>query len=60
LLLAEIARGFETQVEFSHDLKRVSRFVSNDRLSSLNSEEVVARQGHSVFILATAIAFLQR
>ena len=44
LLLAEIARGFETDVEFPHNLKRVSRFVNNERLSSTNSKQEVARR----------------
>jgi hypothetical protein len=34
LLLAEIARHFETAVKFSHNLKRVFRFASNPRLSA--------------------------
>ena len=33
LSLAEIARGFETEVDFRHNLKRVERFVSNPRIS---------------------------
>jgi hypothetical protein len=33
LALAEIARGFETEVDFRHNLKRVERFVSNPRIS---------------------------
>jgi hypothetical protein len=44
LLLAEIARCFETDVEFSHNLKRTFRFVDNQRLSDLTSKEVVARR----------------
>jgi hypothetical protein len=44
LLLAEIARCFETEVEFSHNLKRTFRFVDNERLSDLTSKEVVARR----------------
>ena len=31
LILAEIARGFETKVAFTHNLKRVERYVSNPR-----------------------------
>ena len=34
LLLAEIARHFETAVTFAHNLKRVFRFASNPRLSA--------------------------
>ena len=44
LLLAEIARGFETTVAFSHNLKRVERFVSNPRLQALQSKQVIARR----------------
>jgi Transposase DDE domain len=44
LLLAKIARGFETQVAFSHNLKRVERFVSNPRLHSLQSKQLLARR----------------
>lgn len=44
LILAEIARGFETQVAFSHNLKRVARFVSNPRLQALQSKQLIARR----------------
>jgi hypothetical protein len=44
LLLAEIARCFETEVEFSHNLKRTFRFVDNERISDLKSKEAVARR----------------
>ncbi len=44
LTLAEIARGFETRVAFRHNLKRVARFVSNPRLQSLQSKQVIARR----------------
>ena len=44
LVLAEIARGFETPVAFPHNLKRVERFVSNPRLNSVQSKQVVARR----------------
>ena len=44
LLLAEIARGFETQVAFSHNLKRVERFVSNPRLQALQTKQLLARR----------------
>jgi Transposase DDE domain len=42
LILAEIARCFETAVAFPHNLKRVFRFVSNERLTAQASKEVVA------------------
>jgi hypothetical protein len=42
LILAEIARGFETAVQFVHNLKRVFRYVDNQRLSEQRSKEVVA------------------
>lgn len=44
LILAEIARGFETPVAFPHNLKRVERYVSNPRINSLQSKQVVARR----------------
>jgi Transposase DDE domain len=44
LILAEIARGFETPVAFPHNLKRVERFVSNPRIHALQSKQVVARR----------------
>lgn len=44
LILAEIARGFETQVAFPHNLKRVERFVSNPRLQALPTKQLVARR----------------
>jgi Transposase DDE domain len=44
LILAEIARGFETTVAFPHNLKRVERYVSNPRLQSLQCKQVVARR----------------
>jgi hypothetical protein len=44
LLLAEIARCFQTEVEFPHNLKRTWRFVSNERLQDQKSKEVVARR----------------
>lgn len=44
LILAEIARCFQTTVEFPHNLKRVSRFVSNDRITEQASKELVARR----------------
>ena len=42
LILAEIARGFETVVKFVHNLKRVFRYVDNERISEHRSKEVVA------------------
>jgi hypothetical protein len=44
LILAEIARGFETEVAFPHNLKRVARFVSNPRINSLQSKQIIARR----------------
>jgi hypothetical protein len=44
LILAKIARGFETQVAFPHNLKRVERFVSNPRLHALQSKQLLARR----------------
>jgi hypothetical protein len=42
LILAEIARGFHTETSFPHNLKRVWRFVSNERLQHQASKELVA------------------
>jgi hypothetical protein len=42
LILAEIARCFQSCVAFPHNLKRVFRFVSNERLSAQASQELVA------------------
>jgi hypothetical protein len=44
LILAEIARCFQTQTQFPHNLKRAWRFVSNERLQDQTSKEVVARR----------------
>jgi hypothetical protein len=44
LILAEIARCFQTQTQFPHNLKRAWRFVSNERLQDQKSKEVVARR----------------
>jgi hypothetical protein len=44
LILAEIARCFQTQTLFPHNLKRVWRFVSNERLQEQACKEVVARR----------------
>jgi hypothetical protein len=42
LILAEIAREFETVVKFVHNLKRAFRYVDNERVSQQQSKEVVA------------------
>jgi len=42
LCLAEIARCFETVVEFVHNLKRVFRYVDNQRIAETQSKELVA------------------
>jgi hypothetical protein len=44
LILAEIARCFQSQTQFPHNLKRAWRFVSNERLQDQASKEVVARR----------------
>jgi hypothetical protein len=44
LCLAEIARCFQTDVEFAHNLKRAWRFVSNERIQDQDSKELVARR----------------
>lgn len=44
LILAEIARCFETEVEFPHRLKRVFRYVDNERINQPSNKEVVARR----------------
>jgi hypothetical protein len=44
LILAEIARCFQTETEFPHNLKRAWRYVSNERIQQLASKEVVARR----------------
>jgi Transposase DDE domain len=44
LILAEVARGFETAVAFPHNLKRVERYVSNPRINALQCKQVVARR----------------
>lgn len=43
LCLAELARCFHSTTDFRHNLKRVWRFVSNDRVNS-TSKELVARR----------------
>jgi Transposase DDE domain len=42
LILAEIARCFESGVAFPHNLKRVFRFASNERLTARSAKELVA------------------
>ena len=42
LILAEIARGFETSVAFVHNLKGVFRYVWNERITDQHSKEVIA------------------
>jgi hypothetical protein len=42
LILAEIARCFQSGEAFPHNLKRVFRFVSNERLTAAASKELVA------------------
>lgn len=42
LILAEIARCFQTQVAFPHNLKRVARYVSNERINLTQNKELVA------------------
>lgn len=44
LILAEIARCFQTSTAFPHNLKRTWRFVSNERIQDQTSKEVVARR----------------
>jgi hypothetical protein len=44
LILAEIARCFQTETLFPHNLKRAWRFVSNERIQDHASKEVVARR----------------
>lgn len=44
LILAEIARGFHTETSFPHNLKRVWRFVSNERIQDQTSKELIARR----------------
>ena len=44
LILAEIARCFQTETQFPHNLKRTWRFVSNERIQHQASKELVARR----------------
>lgn len=39
-ILAEIASAFETKVAFPHNLNRVERYVSNPRITALQSKQV--------------------
>ena len=42
LILAELARCFQSSTSFPHNLKRAARFVSNHRINSHQSKEIVA------------------
>lgn len=44
LCLAELARCLQSATDFRHNLKRVWRFVSNQRVNDRSSKEVVARR----------------
>jgi len=44
LCLAELARCFQSSTDFRHSLKRVWRFVSNERINDRAAKEVVARR----------------
>lgn len=44
LCLAELARCLQSTTDFRHNLKRVWRYVSNDRINNRNAKEVVARR----------------
>jgi len=44
LCLAELARCFQSSTDFRHNLKRVWRFVSNERINDRTSKELVARR----------------
>jgi hypothetical protein len=44
LSLAELARCFHSSTDFRHSLKRVWRFVSNERINDRTSKELVARR----------------
>ena len=44
LCLAELARCLHSTTDFRHNLKRVWRFVSNDRINDRTAKEVVARR----------------
>jgi hypothetical protein len=44
LCLAELARCFQSSTDFRHNLKRVRRYVSNDRINDRTAKEIVARR----------------
>ena len=44
LCLAELARCLHSTTDFRHNLKRVWRFVSNERINDRTAKEVVARR----------------
>ena len=44
LCLAELARCFQSTTDFPHNLKRVWRFVSNERINDRTAKELVARR----------------
>ncbi len=44
LCLAELARCIQSTTDFRHNLKRVWRFVSNERINDRTAKEVVARR----------------
>jgi hypothetical protein len=44
LCLAELAPCLNSNTDFRHNLKRVWRFVSNDRINDRASKEVIARR----------------
>ncbi len=44
LCLAELARFLQSSTVFRHNLKRVWRYVSNDRINDRTSKELVARR----------------
>lgn len=44
LCLAELARCLQSTIDFRHNLKRVWRFVSNERVNDRAAKEVVARR----------------
>ena len=54
LLLAEIARGFETNLAFPHNLKRIARFVSNLELTRFCGQVTINQKGvHNAKITST-------
>lgn len=44
LCLAELARCLHSSTDFRHNLKRVWRFVSNDRINTSTAKELLARR----------------